>query len=138
MSQLRGRILIVDDEPDVLEMLRLYLSDGRFDVMTARNGAEALTIARRHRPDAVLLDLIMPLNGMDDVQVLRALRTMDTSIAVVIVTANPNETPGRDLLTIGAFDYVSRPFDFDRLDRVMMTAVAAGAHCAAQRRAIAS
>jgi DNA-binding response OmpR family regulator len=127
MSERLGRILIVDDEPDVLEMLRLYLSDGRFDVMTARGGAEALLMARRHRPDAVLLDIIMPLGGMNEVEVLRALRKMDASIAVVMVTAYVNESIGSESLTIGAFDHVPKPFDFDLLDRVMTAAVAAGA-----------
>jgi len=130
MSQVLGRILIVDDEPDVREMLAVYFSDGRFEVMTAEGGADGVTIARRHRPDAVLLDIFMPERGMDGVEVLRAIRTMDPSIAVVMVTANANESVGIDTLKIGAFEYVPKPFDFDVLDRIVMAAVAAGRRCA--------
>jgi len=126
MSKIRGRLLIVDDDPDVLEMLTMYFSDGRFEVMTADRGADAVTIARHHRPDAVLLDLFMPRGGMDGVEILRALRTIDATIAVVMVTANANETLGRDTLAIGAFDYVSKPFDFDVLDPIVMAALVTG------------
>jgi DNA-binding response OmpR family regulator len=125
MSDVLGRILIVDDEPDVLEVLTAYFSDGRFDVMTAQQGADAVMIANFHRPDAVLLDILMP--GMDGVKVLRAIRAMDSTIPVVMVTANADEKVARDTLTMGAFDYVPKPFDFDVLDRIVVAAVAAGA-----------
>ena len=125
MSDGLGRILIVDDEPDVLELLSVYFSDGRFEVMTAQQGADAVMIANFHRPDAVLLDILMP--GMDGVQVLRAIRAMDSTIPVVMVTANADEKIARDTLTMGAFDYVPKPFEFDVLDRVVVAAVAAGA-----------
>lgn len=125
MSETLGRILIVDDEPDVLEMLRLYFADGRFEVMTAAGGADAVSIACRHRPDAVLLDIATPPGGMDCLQTLCALQTMDPGIAVVMVTASRHEMVGRD-----TFDYLPKPFDFDVLDGIMMAAVAAGAGCA--------
>jgi DNA-binding response OmpR family regulator len=125
MSDVLGKILIVDDEPDVLDLLSLYFSDGRFDVMTAQQGADAVMIANFHRPDAVLLDILMP--GMDGVQVLRAIRAMDSTIPVVMLTANADEKVARDTLTMGAFDYVPKPFEFDVLDRIVVAAVAAGA-----------
>ena len=125
MSDALGRILIVDDEPDVLEMLSVYFSDGRFEVMTAQQGADAVMIANFHRPDAVLLDIFMP--GMDGVKVLRAIRAMDSTIPVVMVTANADEKIAKDTLTMGAFDYVPKPFEFDVLDRIVVAAVAAGA-----------
>ena len=125
MGDALGRILIVDDEPDVLDVLTTYFSDGRFDVMTAQQGADAIMIANFHRPDAVLLDILMP--GMDGVKILRALRSMDSSIPVVMVTANADEKIARDTLTMGAFDYVPKPFNFEVLDRIVVAAVAAGA-----------
>src|SRR5687768_12352970 len=130
MSKVLGRILIIDDEPDVREMLAVYFSDGRFEVMTAEGGADGVVLARRQRPDAVLLDIFMPERGMDGVEVLRAIRTMDPTIAVVMVTANANESVGVETLKIGAFDYVPKPFDFDVLDPIVIAAVAAGARCA--------
>lgn len=125
MSNVLGRILIVDDDPAILEVLRALFSDGRFEIMTAQRGADAVTIARSHRPDAVLLDIIMP--GMDGVKVLRAIRTMDSSIPVIMLTADDDEKVARDTLMMGAFDYVSKPFNFDDLHGIVMAAVAAGA-----------
>ena len=125
MSVALGRILIVDDEPDVLAVLTTYFSDGRFEVMTAQQGADAVMIANFNRPDAVLLDILMP--GMDGVQTLRAIRAMDATIPVVMVTGNADEKVARDTLTMGAFDYVPKPFDLDILDGIVVAAVAAGA-----------
>jgi DNA-binding response OmpR family regulator len=125
MSEALRRILIVDDEPEILEMLKAYFSDKRYDVMTAQQGADAVMIAGFQRPDAMLLDILMP--GMDGVKVLRAIRTMDSSIPVIMVTANTDEKIGRDTLVMGAFDYIRKPFDFNVLERAVETAVAAGA-----------
>jgi DNA-binding response OmpR family regulator len=126
MSAALGRILIVDDEPDVVEVLAAYFSEGgRYEIMTAQQGPDAVMITNFHRPDAVLLDILMP--GMDGVKVLRAIRAMDPSIPVVMVTANADEKIARDTLTMGAFDYVPKPFNFNVLDRVVAAAVAAGA-----------
>lgn len=126
MTESLRRILIVDDEPDVLAVLSAYFSEGgRFEIMTAQQGADAVMIANFHRPDAVLLDMLMP--GMDGVKVLRAIRAMDATIPVVMVTANSDEKIARDTLTMGAFDYVPKPFTFDVLDGIVMAAVAAGA-----------
>ncbi len=126
MTAVLGRILIVDDEPAVLEVLTAYFSEGgRYEIMTAQQGADAVMIANFHRPDAVLLDILMP--GMDGIKVLRTIRAMDSTIPVVMVTANADEKVARDTLTMGAFDYVPKPFSFDVLDRIVVAAVAAGA-----------
>src|SRR5688572_7143926 len=126
MSEWQARILIVDDEPDVLAVLTAFFAEsGRYEILTAQQGADAVMIANFHRPDAVLLDIFMP--GMDGVKVLRAIRAMDSTIPVVMVTANADEKVARDTLTMGAFDYVPKPFEFDVLDRIVVAAVAAGA-----------
>jgi DNA-binding response OmpR family regulator len=123
MSDLLGRLLIVDDEPDVLEVLATHFS-GRYEVMTAQQGPDALMIASYLRPDAVLVDIFMP--GWDGVQVLRAIRAMDGSVPVVMLS-NANERVSRDTLMMGAFDHVPKPFDITVLDRVVVAAIAAGA-----------
>lgn len=115
-----GRILIVDDEPPVLEVLSEYFTTQGYAIATAQNGAEALEAVGRERPDLVLLDVRMP--GMDGVEVLKRLRTIEPGLAVIMVTANEDVALARETLKIGAFDYVAKPFDFRYLDR----AVAAG------------
>lgn len=122
-----GRILVVDDEAPVREVLTEYFSTEGYTVEAAGNGAEALTVVRGGRADLVLLDVRMP--GLDGVQVLRRIRELDDRVPVIMVTANEDVTLAKETLKLGAFDYVAKPFDFDYLDR----AVAAGLARVAER-----
>lgn len=119
MSSL-GRVLIVDDEEPVVEVLSDYFTSQGYAVRTARNGTDALAAVKRSRPDIVLLDVRMP--GIDGVEVLRRIRATDGALPVIMVTANEDVALARETLKLGAFDYVAKPFDFSYLDR----AVAAG------------
>lgn len=121
MSSL-GRLLIVDDEEPVVEVLSDYFTGQGYEVQTARNGTEALAAVRRARPDLVLLDVRMP--GIDGVEVLRRLRALDGRLPVIMVTANEDVALARETLKLGAFDYVPKPFDFAQLDRTVAAALA--------------
>jgi len=122
-----GRILVVDDEAPVREVLAEYFATEGYTVQTAGSGAEALTAVRDGRADLVLLDVRMP--GLDGVQVLRRIREFDGHVPVIMVTANEDVALAKETLKLGAFDYVAKPFDFDYLDR----AVAAGMARAGER-----
>src|SRR2546425_5897258 len=115
-----GRILVVDDEAPVREVLTEYFTTEGYAVEGAGSGAEALTAVRGGRADLVLLDVRMP--GLDGVQVLRKIREINGDVPVIMVTANEDVSLAKETLKLGAFDYVAKPFDFDYLDR----AVAAG------------
>jgi DNA-binding response OmpR family regulator len=115
-----GRILVVDDEAPVREVLTEYFATEGYAVESAGSGLEALTAVRGGRADLVLLDVRMP--GLDGVQVLKEIRELDERVPVIMVTANEDVGLARETLKLGAFDYVAKPFDFDYLDR----AVAAG------------
>jgi len=115
-----GRILVVDDEAPVREVLSEYFSTEGYAVESAGSGAEALSAVRGGRVDLVLLDVRMP--GLDGVQVLRKIRELGSGLPVIMVTANEDVALAKETLKLGAFDYVAKPFDFDYLDR----AVAAG------------
>jgi two-component system, response regulator, stage 0 sporulation protein F len=115
-----GRILVVDDEAPVREVLTEYFATEGYAVEAATNGLEALSAVSGGRADLVLLDVRMP--GLDGVQVLRRIRELTDNVPVIMVTANEDVSLARKTLTLGAFDYVAKPFDFDYLDR----AVAAG------------
>ncbi len=121
MTESQGRLLLVDDEAPVLEVLNEYFSSQGYAVETASTGADALTVAQHYRPDLVLLDIRMP--GMDGVEVLKKLRELDPDLAVIMVTANEDSALARETLKIGAFDYVSKPFDFGHLDRAVSAAI---------------
>jgi DNA-binding response OmpR family regulator len=119
-----GRLLIVDDETPVLEVLSEYFAGQGYAIETASNGDDALKAARRRRPDLVLLDVRMP--GMDGLETLRRLHALDASLPVIMVTANEDVGLARETLKIGAFDYVTKPFDFAYLDRAVLAGVLRG------------
>ena len=121
MADSLGRILIVDDEQPVLDVLSEYLQSQGYTTVIAAGGVEALAAVEREHPDLVLLDVRMP--GLDGLEVLRQLRRNDRSPAVIMVTANEDLAMARQTLKIGGFDYVAKPFDFQYLDRVVAAAL---------------
>jgi len=105
---MEGRLLLVDDDPGVLDLLNEYFAGQGYDVEVATSGEVALSAVRAKRPDLVILDIRMP--GIDGVEVLRRLRRQDATLPVIMVTANEDVTLARETLNIGAFDYVAKPF----------------------------
>jgi DNA-binding response OmpR family regulator len=101
------RILVVDDEPKIVRLVRDYLEHGGFDVLVARDGPEALMRARTERPDLVVLDLGLP--GLDGLDVTRALRR-DMPVPLIMLTARDSETDTVLGLELGADDYLTKPF----------------------------
>ena len=106
----RGRILVVDDEPDLLELVKHQLGKEHYEVTTAQDGEVALAQARRHPPDLVVLDLMLP--GIDGLEVCRRLkadpRTMH--VPIIMLTAKGEESDAVIGLSQGADDYVRKPF----------------------------
>ena len=100
-------ILVVDDEPRIVELARDYLEHAGFRVITANDGRAALDVARHHRPDLIVLDLGLP--GLDGLDVTRELRR-DGSIPIVMVTARDDELDKLLGLELGADDYLTKPF----------------------------
>ena len=115
------RVLVVEDERDVAAVLHDALVDLGYTVGLAEGGAAALAIVPAFRPDVVLLDLAMP--EMPGEVVLERLREADPALPVIIVTGNPDIERARSTLAQGAFDYVAKPFDLERLAHVLAAAV---------------
>jgi len=86
---LKKKILVVDDEPDFLKMIKIRLEANEYDVVVATNGKEALEQVKDHNPDAVLLDILMP--GIDGLEVLKRIRKANAKLPVFIITAFSNE-----------------------------------------------
>jgi two-component system KDP operon response regulator KdpE len=106
------RILIVDDEPQILRALRINLQARHYDVVTAAAGGEALHAAATHRPDLVVLDLGLP--DIDGVDVIRKLRSW-TPVPIVILSGRMDSHHKVDALDAGADDYVTKPFSLEEL-----------------------
>ena len=100
-------ILVIDDEPKIVEICRDYLVVAGFDVITASDGPEGLAAARRERPDLIVLDLMLP--GMDGLDVCRELRR-ESSTPVIMLTARVEESDKLVGLELGADDYLTKPF----------------------------
>ena len=100
-------ILVVDDEPRIVQLVRDYLEHGGFTVLTASDGPSALRTARTGRPDLVVLDLTLP--GLDGLDVARSLRR-DGVVPIIMLTARTEESDKLVGLELGADDYMTKPF----------------------------
>ncbi len=109
MSETVVKILIVDDEPDILEFLRYNLEKEGYAVFTANNGNEAIEVAKRDLPDLIVLDIMMP--GMDGVEVCRQLRGMSqfATTLIVFLTARSEDYSEIAGFDVGADDYITKP-----------------------------
>src|SRR5437870_2467089 len=109
----RKSILVVDDEKPQRDILQEILSSAGYDVTTAASGEAALKFAKERSFDLALTDLKM--TGMDGIELLQHLLAMDSSIIVILLTAHGTIDSAKDALRRGAFDYLQKPFDRDRL-----------------------
>ena len=108
-----ARLLVVEDEPNILELLAASLRYAGFDVVTAAAGTEAVQAAQRHRPDLIVLDVMLP--DMDGFDVIRRLRGGGARIPVVFLTARDATEDKIRGLTLGGDDYVTKPFSLEEV-----------------------
>jgi two-component system KDP operon response regulator KdpE len=106
------RVLVVDDEPQILRALRVNLAARSYDVVTASTGRQALDAAAHHHPDLVVLDLGLP--DMDGVEVVRGLRGW-TTVPIIILSGRSQSIAKVEALDAGADDFVTKPFNVDEL-----------------------
>jgi len=116
---LKKRILVVDDEPSILETIKFHLEISDYDVLSAVDGMEALKLARTEKPDLILLDLMLP--KMDGFKVCKMLK-MDRrykNIPIVMLTAKAGSIDEVEGYQSGADAYVKKPFDLEALGSVV-------------------
>lgn len=106
------KVLVVDDEPQIVRALSINLRARKYDVVTAASGAEALAVAAAHPPDVVILDLGLP--DMDGVDVIEGLRGWSTA-PILVLSGRSDSADKVDALDAGADDYVTKPFGMDEL-----------------------
>ena len=105
-----ARILVVDDEIAITDVLQSFLEEKGHEVFTAYDGDEAVAAAKRERPHLIFLDIYLP--RMDGLEVLKSVRAFDGSVGIIMITAFREEE---------IFDYITKPFDFDYLERALET-----------------
>jgi DNA-binding response OmpR family regulator len=107
-----ARILVVDDEPPIVEMLAYNLRRANYEVVVAADGEEALVVARQEQPDLIILDLMLP--QLDGLEVCRSLRR-ERDVPIIMLTARDSEVDRVVGLELGADDYVVKPFSVREL-----------------------
>jgi len=107
------KILIVDDEPDILLMLKMSLEDEGHEVVMAADGQSGLDRLAEHRPDVVLLDVMMPV--LDGWGVLERKQRDGDDTPVIVLSAKTEETDIAKAMALGATEYVTKPFDLDKV-----------------------
>jgi two-component system response regulator (stage 0 sporulation protein F) len=115
---LQSRVVVVDDDPEVLEVIKKFLVQRKFEVHTAISGEGALPLIRAVRPHLVLLDLRLP--GLDGVETLREIRRFDSTVGVIMMTGYEDEEKGRESLDLGASDCIRKPIDLKYLEASVM------------------
>jgi len=112
------KILVVDDEPFICRSLTFVLKKGNYDVLEARNGEEALSAIREHKPDLVFLDVMMPkIDGFQVTEAVRSDASLD-DVKIILLTAKGQECDREVGKTAGANDYMTKPFSPSKiLDR---------------------
>ena len=123
----KKKILIVDDEPDILRLISLRLRKLGYDVLTAVDGKEALDATRNENPDLVLLDLLIPfMNGAEVCEQIKNDKTLK-HIPIILFTAHSDTMTAEKAKKLGAEDYIIKPFDPEELTDKVEEILAQGA-----------
>jgi DNA-binding response OmpR family regulator len=120
-SEKERKILIVEDDQKVLNFLTRLLSTKGYSIMKADRGSQAIHLASIARPDLVILDLSLP--DCSGIEVLGQLKAMDEAIQVIILTGYGSQKAVRDAMELGAFDFLTKPFEVGELCAVIQKAI---------------
>ena len=119
---MKEKILIVDDDQDTCDALEEILVDEGYQTFAALTGRSALTKVKKSKPDLVLLDIKMP--KMDGIEALNRIKKIDKHVVVVMITAYGALNTAKDAMRLGAYDYVTKPFDMKLIKAVVKEALA--------------
>jgi PleD family two-component response regulator len=121
----KGRILVVEDDFDISNMLRIYFSGQQYEVQIAPRGKEALMLTRKQLPELIILDIMLPdMNGYDVCRELRT-TTRTSHIPIIFLTQKDERSDKIAGLELGADDYITKPFDIEELKLRVQNALAA-------------
>jgi DNA-binding NtrC family response regulator len=118
---MKHNILVVDDEAEICDLLQNFLTQEGYQVFTATNGVEAITLGKQNEPDLALLDIKMP--GMDGIEVLRKLKKLRRDMGVIMLTGYGNLGTAKEAMRLGAYDYLTKPFDLGLVKHVIQEAL---------------
>ncbi|MCP4652014.1 MAG: response regulator [Candidatus Omnitrophica bacterium] len=117
----KGKILIIDDETPVGTALINWLTKEEYEVVFVASGEEGLESIENNQYDAVMLDIRMP--SVDGLSVLSKIRETDSKLVIIIMTAFPSDDTIDKALALGAYNYITKPFDMDKISSLIEKAV---------------
>jgi CheY-like chemotaxis protein len=117
----RGRVLVVDDDPEVLEALRELLEDLGYEAGTAASGEQAIAAMVTVRPQVMFLDLLMP--GISGLEALTYFRQHHRTVPVIVITGDPGHESVQKARAAGAFDVLGKPFSMTTLQKLVEQAM---------------
>jgi CheY-like chemotaxis protein len=117
----RGRVLVVDDEPEVLDVLRELLEELGYEASSAASGEQAIAAMATTRPQVVFLDLAMP--GISGLEALTYFRQHHRTVPVIVITGAPGQESAQKARAAGAFDVLAKPFDMAALQSLVAQAM---------------
>ena len=117
-----ARVLVVDDEPSVVDVFREFLAAQGYELTVAASGEQAVKLIPTLRPDIILTDINLP--GLSGLEVMRFAKSVDAEVAVIVVTGYASASSAIDALRQGAYDYVTKPFDLDDVHQIVERAIA--------------
>jgi signal transduction histidine kinase len=117
-----ARLLVVDDEPSIVDILQEFLGSMGYDIQIARSGEDALRRLGELQPDVVITDINLP--GISGLDVMREAKQRDGEVAVIVLTGHVSAASAIDALRQGAYDYVTKPFDLEEVQKIVERAIA--------------
>jgi len=118
---MRQTILVVDDEVEICDLLQSFLTEEGYQVFTATNGVEAISLGKQNELDLALLDIKMP--GMDGIEVFRKLKKVRGDMGVIILTGYGTLGTAKEAMRLGAYDYLTKPFDLGLVKNIIQEAL---------------
>lgn len=113
--------MVVDDDPKICTLLEKFLTKKDFTVITATSGEKALEKVKKEIPLVVLLDIKMP--GMDGITALKKIKEINEHMAVIMITGVKDESIAKEAMELGAYDYITKPFDLNYLEMSLLTKI---------------
>jgi DNA-binding NtrC family response regulator len=119
----KKKVLIVDDDKDIVRIVATMLEGRGWDIAAAYGGAEAIEKVAASKPDVILLDIMMP--EMNGIEVLKRIKKLDAAARIIMITAFGDVESYLDSMELGAYEYINKPFETDELLEMIDRVVAA-------------